>query len=783
VQRICQREADEIAARVPKVGRNVAGYNLDRVGPGAHDLTPLLIGSEGTLGLFSRIDLKLQELPAHRVLGVCHFPSLRSAMEATRHIVRLQPTAVELIDRTLIDLARSAPQFQRSVARFLIGDPEALLIVEFSGDDLSALRADLERLRDLMGTLGRSPSASFVEALDEALQKEIWAVRTASLNIVMSMKGDRKPVSFIEDCAVPLGHLAEYVDGLCEIFRRHETRGTFYAHASVGCLHVRPILNLKAGRDVRAMREVAEEAHALVRAFKGSHSGEHGDGLVRSEFLEPMLGPRLTRAFAEIKTLFDPRGLLNPGKIVRPPRMDDRTLFRYKPGYGSLPLETALDWSEWGGLTGAVEMCNNNGACRTFDAGVMCPSYRVTLDEQHLTRGRANTLRLALTGQLGPAALTSEEMRETLELCVGCKACRRECPTGVDMARMKTEFLHQYHAAHGLSLGDRLVSYLPRYAAAASRWPWLLNVRNHSRLLARAGERLLGLSAKRSLPAWRRDTFHGSAPRSRSATAPRSRSATAAGSPDGPEVVLLVDTFSRYFEPENAHAALNVLAAGGYRVILPAPLDHARPLCCGRTFLNAGLVDEARVEATRLIESLKSFVDRGVPIVGIEPSCLLTLRDEFLALLPGPAARALAGRALLIEEFLTAEQDAGRLRLPLAALPFERALVHGHCHQKAFGVMPAVERTLRLIPGLHAETIESSCCGMAGSFGYRHVDVSMRMAELSLLPAVRGAGVDTLLVASGTSCRRQILDGAGREAWHPVRALEQALRQEESHSS
>ncbi|MBI1876594.1 MAG: FAD-binding protein [Acidobacteria bacterium] len=789
VLRIYEREADELAARVPKVARNVAGYNLDRVGTGTHDLTPLLIGSEGTLGFFSRIDLILQELPAHRVLGVCHFPSLRSAMDATRHIVRLEPTAVELVDRTLIDLARSAPQFQRSIARFLIGEPEALLIVEFSGPDLGALETEIRRLRELMGTLGFSPSTCFVEALDTALQNEIWAVRSASLNIVMSMRGDRKPVSFIEDCAVPLEHLGDYIDGLLEIFRRHDTRGTFYAHASVGCLHVRPILNLKSEREVRAMRKVAEEAHAMVRAFKGSHSGEHGDGLVRSEFLEPMLGPRLTRAFGEIKDLFDPRGLLNPGKIVRPPRMDDRALFRYKPGYGSLPLQTALDWSEWGGLTGAVEMCNNNGACRKFDTGVMCPSYRVTLDEQHTTRGRANTLRLALTGQLGPAALTSEQMRETLELCVGCKACRRECPTGVDMARMKTEFLHHYHAAHGLPLGDRLVSYLPRYAAAASRVPWLLNARNQSRLLARAGERFLGLSAKRSLPAWRRDIFderamrlatRNSEPVSRNPqhetrdSQPATYAATA-GPTDGPEAVLLVDTFSRYFEPENAQAAMRVLTAGGYRVILAAPADHGRPLCCGRTFLNAGLVDEAKVEAARLIDSLAPYVDRNVPIVGIEPSCLLTLRDEFLALLPGPAARALAQRAVLIEEFLNAEQNAGRLRLPLAGLSFTRALVHGHCHQKAFGVMPAVERTLRLIPGLRAETIESSCCGMAGSFGYRHVDVSMKMAELSLLPAVRRAGADTLVVASGTSCRRQILDGAGREALHPVRVLDLAL--------
>jgi Fe-S oxidoreductase len=522
------------------------------------------------------------------------------------------------------------------------------------------------------------------------------------------------------------------------------------------------VLNLKLEADARKMRAIAEEAFAMVREYKGSHSGEHGDGLVRSEFHEAMFGPRMVEAFETVKASFDPEGLFNPGKIVRPPRMDDRSLFRFKPGYRSEAPETALDWSDWGGFAGAVEMCNNNGACRKADANVMCPSYRVTRDEQHLTRGRANSLRLALSGQLGPEALASEAMAETMKLCVGCKGCKRECPTGVDMARMKTEFLYHYVKRHGLSARDRLVAYLPRYAPHAARFAPLLNLRNRLPGLAWLGEKLLGLSAKRRLPVWRRDPF---------------RAPPAVGPEGGREVVLLADTFNTTFEPENLEAALAVLAAGGYRVHLARPLDGGRPLCCGRTFLSAGLVDEARVEARRTLEALRPLVARGLPVIGLEPSCLLTLRDEFAAMLPGAEAEALAGAAVLFEEFLADQAQIGRLDLPLKPRGQTRALLHGHCHQKAFGVMGSVERVLGLVPGLEVETVASSCCGMAGAFGYaaETYHVSMKMAEESLLPAIRAADETVLVVADGTSCRQQIEDGAGRPARHVARVLAAAL--------
>ena len=758
-----QRESDELARRVPRVPRHVAGYNLHLLKRPGLNLAPLLVGSEGTLAFFTGLELDLARRPPHHILGVCHFSDLTSALEAVQHIVELEPTAVELVDATVIRLARANPVFRSAVERVLRGEPGAVLVVEFSGFDAPTTVASLARLEALMGDLGH-PGA-VVRAVEPAAQAEVWGVRKAGLSIVMSMLGDEKPVSFIEDCAIPLPRLAEYAERITEVFTRNGAEGTWYAHASVGCLHVRPALNLKDGNDVGRMRTIAEEAHEIVRELGGSHSGEHGDGIIRSEFIESMLGERLAGAFREVKSAFDARGLMNPGKIVQPPPMDDRDLFRYRPEYAARPFETELDWSEWGGLVGAVEMCNNNGACRKSDPGTMCPSYRVTRDEKHLTRGRANALRLALTGQMGPDAMQSEAMYEVFDLCIGCKGCRRECPTGVDMARMKIEFLHGYRKKHRLSLRDRAVSHLPRYAPWLARLAPLLNLRNRSRLLRAVSERLTGISAARALPQWRRDPFRDP-----------SKDATVIDGP--PEVALFVDTFTRYFEPENAAAALEVLEAAGYRAAVARPRTGLRPLCCGRTFLNAGLVDKARSEGQRMLDALGDLADRGVTIVGLEPSCLLTLRDEIPALLPGEASNRVAKRALLFEELLVRDEDRIRSRLTLGPLSAGSAFVHGHCHQKAFGAFDATPRVLSWIPDLETTVIEAGCCGMAGSFGYEseHHGLSMEMAELELLPALRKAPVDALVVADGTSCRHQIADGVGRTAVHAARVLQEALR-------
>ncbi len=792
------RERAEIEAHVPAVLRRVGGYNIDVFHPrsvrpytadGSVNFAHLLVGSEGTLAWTRTLTLAVAPLPQHRTLGVVNFPSLRRAMECAREIVGLNPSAVELVDRTMIDLARGNPAFRPVIDAALAGEPEAILLVEFIGDTADVPLRRLDDLVTLMGDLALP--GSVVRMTAAAPQKALWEVRKAGLNIMMSLRGDGKPVSFIEDCAVPLEHLPDYVDRLTEIFREHGTRGTWYAHASVGTLHVRPILDMRRDGATK-MRAIAEEASALVRTYKGAFSGEHGDGLVRSEWVAWQFGPQLTRAFEDIKDLFDPDGLMNPGKIVRSTRMDDATLFRFPPTHRTLPLVTALDWSAWNvqnepvadtvsapgtggdpaqGFAKAVEMCNNNGHCRKFDAGTMCPSYRVTRDEMHLTRGRANTLRLALAGQLGPD-FASATVRAALDLCVGCKGCRRDCPTGVDMAKMKIEFQHHWQRTHGLSLKERAIAFLPRWAPWAARLPWLANLRDAIPGVARLSQAWTGLSAQRSLPRWRSDTFL--------------RSQRAAGPDDvTPDVILFVDTFTQYFEPDNAHAALAVLRAAGYRVAMARAIaddaEPARPLCCGRTFLAAGLVDEARHEARRVVAALAPHVEHGAVVVGLEPSCLLTLRDEFLVMGLGDAARRLSEHALLIEEFLAREHGAGRLRLPLVALPETRALLHGHCHQKAFDAVTPAQKVLQLIPGLAVDVIESSCCGMAGSFGYEaaHYNVSMRMAELSLLPAVRGAEAATLIVADGTSCRHQIADGTrengSRTAVHVVQVLARAL--------
>ena len=772
------READEIATRFPTVQRRVGGYNLDALVPDRNDinLAHILVGSEGTLGFSTRIELKLSPLLPRRAVGAVHFGSFYEAMNAAQHIVRLKPIAVELIDRTMIELAREIAMFRPTLEKFVRETPEAILLVEFGEDDHEVNLRLLRQLKELIGDLGfhwdnsGAKWGGVVEVLNPALQAAITELRTAGLNIMMSMKEQGKPVSFVEDCAVPLEHLADYTTRLTTIFEKHGTRGTWYAHAGSGCLHVRPVLNLRLEKDVTAMRAIAEEAFAMVREYKGSHSGEHGDGLVRSEFNEPMFGSRLARAFEEVKDRFDPNGFYNPGKVVRPPKFDTRELFRYAPGYQAQEIETRFDWSSYtgrgGGFQGAVEMCNNNGACRKLAGGVMCPSYRVTRDERDVTRGRANTLRLALTGQLGKNALASKEMLETLKLCVSCKACRSECPTGVDMARMKIEVLAARAEQRGISLHDRLVGYLPRYAPLAARHPALFNIRDGSPLLRRASEVFAGFSARRSLPKWRRDIY-------------QDRADWRCGPSDTSqrEVVLFADTFDRYFERENLDAAMKVLVAGGYRVHAALPTDgDARPLCCGRTFLSVGLVNEARRELQRTLDALAPYVRRGVPVIGLEPSCLLTMRDELPALFEGEAAAALAANALLLEEFLAREDQQDRLSLPLGPLP-HKALLHGHCHQKSFGAMGAVASVLKLIPELAVESVDSSCCGMAGAFGYdaATIDVSLKMGEQSLLPAVRQAPDDALIIADGTSCRHQIHDGTERKALHIARVLAKSL--------
>ena len=764
LREIAEGARDAIDAYWPRTSRQVGGYNLPDLledpvpGLARHrNAASVLVGSEGTLAYFTRIKLELHPLPQHKVMGICRFATLDQAMRATPAIVALGPTCVELVDRSILELARDIPAFRSTLDEIRAGDAEALLITEFAGDDAAHQSQALAALHDCLAGFGHA--GAVVDAVEPALQARITALRTAGLNIVMSMKGDAKPVSFVEDCAVPLAHLAAYTAALTEIFARHGTRGTWYAHAAVGCLHVRPVLNLKDEAGVRTMRAIAEETLELVRRFRGSHSGEHGDGLVRSEWHPRIFGERLVGAFEQVKDAFDPAGVFNnaPAKIVRAPAMSDRSLFRFQPGYTErpVPIRTELDWSAWGGLLPAVEMCNNNGACRSLAGGVMCPSYRATCDEAHVTRGRANALRLALSGQLGPDALDGPEMRDAMALCVGCKACKRECPTGVDMARMKLELAARWRQATGVSWRDRLIAELPKLAPGLAWAAPALALRERSPLLRKLGQSLFGIAAERSLPRFR-----------------RRRAAKRAADAGGPGVVLFADTFTTWFEPENAEAARAVLEAMGYRVIDPTPRGE-RPLCCGRTYLWAGMVDEARAELRRTIAHLRPHLDAGLPVVGLEPSCLFTFKDELLALLPAAERLELDARAVLLAEVVTAESH----RLELGPVTWKKVHLHGHCHEKAFGAFEQVIAAVRLVPGLEVTPIDSGCCGMAGAFGYARetIEVAKGMAELDLLPAVRAVGPDALVIADGTSCRHQISDSAGVEAWHVARLLAAAL--------
>ena len=772
----------EIERRFPKVLRRVGGYNLDALlegtlskRPGSNaatsdiNLAHLIVGSEGTLNYSSAIELKLSPLPAAKIMALCHFSSFYSAMDAAQHIVGLNPMTVELIDETMVSLARTIPLFKSTVEDYVKGNPAAILVVEFSEETWSGNLSKVDQLKEIMvaifsENLRKSKTDQGIVVIEPLVeQNRISEMRKSGLNIMMSMKSDAKPVSFVEDCAVPLPHLADYTQGLTDIFKKHGTHGTWYAHASVGCLHVRPILNMKIGSDVAKMRAIALEAFELVKKFSGSHSGEHGDGISRSEFNPVMFGDKLNTAFMTLKKILDPSDLFNPGKIVNAPKMDERDLFRYAPGYKASDFTTKLDWKSWhgaaGGLQGAVEMCNNNGACRKLVGGVMCPSFRITGHEKDSTRGRANTLRLAMSGQLGSDAMISDQMKESLKLCVSCKACKRECPTGVNMSSMKIEMNALRAEKYSLSLHDRLIAYLPNYASVVAKVPWLMNLRDRVPGLPFLSEKIIGFSSRRRLPVWRSDYF---------------KSSEISNEPKGKlPVILFGDTFNRYFEPENLRSAVNVLKAAGYTPFAPIPKSNKNSeICCGKTHLSVGNVDLARVTATQLVETYLPYASAGIPIVGLEPSCLFTIKDEIPMLLQSDDADLVAKHVMTFEEILMANANEIRFK-PRKA----KALLHGHCHQKAFDAMGPVEQILSYVDGLEVEPIATSCCGMAGDFGYAAdtFDYSIQMAELDLLPTVRKASDDTLIIADGTSCRSQIFDGSGRQAIHVARFLDRQL--------
>lgn len=783
VDAVVRAHAAEIAQRFPPILRAVSGYNLADVltslglaqpvevrsgeryqGVSARrpSLVPLLVGSEGTLAVVAAAELNLVPRPKYRGLLVPQFDSLTAALDALSICLELGPSAVELMDRMLIDLARRHRELSDTMA-VIRGRPEALLMVEFSSDDA----ADVSyRVYELRRRLGASSGVLAAEpALDPATREPLWALRGAAVPLLWGTPGDRKPVTFVEDCAVEPRHLPEFTARFRDILRRHGTDGAFYGHASVGCLHIRPVLNLHDPADVRTLRRIMEDVTDLVLAYRGSLSGEHGDGLVRSEWNHKMFGPVVYEAFRAVKRAFDPDGLLNPGKIVDAPVME--ASWRLPPG--PLPPEppTVFDYSRQGGFFRSVEACNGSAVCRKTQGGVMCPSYRATRDERDSTRGRANALRIALshglrqpgTAGLSPSEFTPQAplqqrwLADVMDLCLSCKACKSECPANVDMAKLKAEFLHAYYSRRPRPPGHYLVRHIHTLTPWAAWFAGPINWLVRRPWVRDALQTLVGIDRRRSLPTLHRNHLRRWFVRRREKPLLP---------PDAPRVVLLDDCFTTFQEPEIGRAAIRLLERVGVRVELAGA-------CCGRALISKGFLTEARHLARAGVARLAPLAAQGVPILGLEPSCLLTLLDEWPELIPGDESRRVAAAAELAEVWIAQRLD---LNGSPASAPYRRLLFHPHCHQRALVGVAGTREALRRSLDADVTVVDGGCCGMAGAFGYEreHYDLSVAVARLGLLPAL-AAEPDALIVATGTSCRHQIWDLTGRRAYHPLELM------------
>ncbi len=747
---------DEVAARFPKIQRRVSGYNLDELAsPGAIDTARFVVGSEGTLLTVTEAKVRVVPIPRARALAVLHFRELIESMEATVLALELGPASVELVDDMIIRQARENLEYSR-LADFIDGDPKAVLLVEFAGDSAAELESSMDALDERMRRSGLSYSnRRFVDPADQA---RVWAVRKAGLGLMMNVRGPAKPLPFVEDTAVPPEALPEYVRRFDEIVREHGTSAGYYGHASVGCLHIRPLIDPASAEDVERMVSISAHVSDLVLEYGGAMSGEHGDGLARSAWNEKMFGSRIYGAFREVKSAFDPDGLMNPGKIVDAQSIAEN--LRTTPSTPSVEIAAGLSFEDEGGLGGAAQMCNGQAACRKL-SGTMCPSYMVTRDEEHSTRGRANALRAAMTGALPVDSLTGDRLHRVMDLCLECKGCKAECPSNVDVAKLKYEFLDRYHRANGYPLRSRLFANLSTLGRMGSFFAPVSNWSLGSPAFKALLEQIAGIDARRDLPPFASQTFRQWF-RARAPAAP-------ADAPRGP-VVLFADTFTDYNHPELGRAAVTVLERLGYGVVVPGSR------CCGRPMLSKGMIGRARDNARFNVDAVHALVDRGAKVVGLEPSCILSFRDDYLDLLPGDhRAREVADATLLVEEFVehaagqgaTLEPSGGRTRL----------LFHGHCHQKALvGTRPAMD-VLRSAWGGEVEEIQSGCCGMAGSFGFEkeHYETSLKIGEQSLFEHIRTAEGDFEVVSEGVSCRQQIRDGTGVGARHLVEVLADAI--------
>ena len=764
-----------IAAHTPRQWRRCGGYNLDRFvdDPAlnwkwAHDtrfnLAKIISGAEGTLGVITDLTLNLVPLPKMTALAIVHFDNLHTALSAVPVMLEVEPSAIELLDNLGLTMCRDVPEYSRLLETFLHGRPNCVLITEFYGESEAELREKVARLEAHIEKQ-RVGATAVTRAFEPALQANVWTVRKVGLGLMMSIKGDHKPIPFIEDAAVQPEHLAEYVTRLETFCNDLGTQVAYYAHASAGCIHIRPLINQKTASDVAKMPQILSFAVEMLGDYGGSLSSEHGDGRARSWMNEHFFGPELYGLYRQVKQIFDPQGIFNPGNVVDAGPMTEN--LRYGAEYQAIQLTPHLDFSEDGGFDRAVEMCNGAGICRKRTTGTMCPSFMATREEEHSTRGRANLLRAALSGKLPPEELTGPRIYEAMDLCIECKACKAECPSAVDMAKIKFEYLSQYYETNGVPLRAKLFANIGGLSAAGSGTKSLAAnwvVQNGLMLFVRpmlgiTNKRPLPMLARNPLPAWFRKhkTENGN-------RKPENGSAL-------PKIALFHDPFTNYNQPEVGIAAVEFLEAAGYDVIWP---DHKGD---GRPFISKGLVAEAKHMADETLSMLVPLAEQGIPIVGLEPSSLLTLRDDYFFLLPGdPRVPLVAEHAYTFEEFVARLADEDQLDLTFTE-DAAHILLHGHCHQKALvGTGPAV-RALTLPPNYTLTEVDSGCCGMAGSFGYEaeHYDISMRMAEQRLLPAVREASYETIVVAAGISCRQQIKHGANRQALHPAQVLRNAI--------
>jgi FAD/FMN-containing dehydrogenase/Fe-S oxidoreductase len=739
---LAARHKDEIDRRFPKVLRRVGGYNLDEFTPGrTFNLAKLMVGSEGTLGVVLSAKLNLVPLPKAKAVLAIQFDHLLDSLAATPLILRHSPSAVEVMDKSILDHTKKSAALEALRRSFIEGDPAALLCVEFYGERAEDLPPRLEALERALRE--KRLGYRFYHAVDPVQQARIWSLREAGLGLSMAMRDDAKSISFVEDTAVAPERLRDYIERFLAIVARHGTTAGVYAHASVGCLHVRPVVNMKTEAGVRQFEAIAHDISDLVLEFGGALSGEHGDGLVRGPFMAKMFGATIYDAFRTIKTTFDPKGIFNPGKIVDAPPITAN--LRFGPRYTARNPPTYFDYAE-GGVAGAIEMCSGLGACRKTLEGTMCPSYMATREEQHSTRGRANVLRLTIAGRLGESGLGDAGVYDTLDLCLECRACKAECPVGVDVARFKSEFLADYWQRHGVSREARVLGNARTVAAWGSRLAPLSNWVARNRAVRSLNEHLLGLDRRRQLPAFRRTTL------SRLARTPRSDA----------DALLFNDTFTNHYNPEIGLAAIRVLETTGIRTAL------APNRCCGRPQISKGLLGKARDLAGANTEALYQDASAGRPIVFCEPSCLSAVREDAPALLRGDARRraeTVASVSVLFEEF------ASTIRSPLPLKPGPASiLLHSHCHQKSMNLVGSSLSLLSRIPGARVVDLDAGCCGMAGSFGYArdHYDLSRAIGERKLFPAVRSKPPTGVVVAAGTSCRHQIQDFTGEHAVHPA---------------